>query len=294
MTARGTSLTRSTTNLSFLFYFLSFSIFILICSSTIMDPLLQIIEPFLIQYGYWALLFIVFAESGLFFGFFFPGDSLLFTAGLLASQGLFNPEMVWIGVCLAAITGDQIGYWTGKKFGKKLFNQPNSFFFNPNHIAKAEQFYEKHGKKTIILARFVPAVRTFAPIVAGIAEMDYKTFVKYNIIGGILWSALFVGTGFLLGSSVPKAGDYLTYLILVIVILSLVPIILEYLNSKKKTAQLTCPFCATKQTVPIPENQCLAFYDCIQCKKRIQPKQNNCCVICSYSDKQCTMPNDKK
>ncbi len=199
-----------------------------------MDPLLALVQPFLIQFGYLALFGIIFAESGLFFGFFLPGDSLLFTAGLLGAKGIFNIYYVLIGVIICAIVGDQIGYWTGKKYGKKLFNKPNSLFFNPKHIERAEAFYKKHGKGMIILARFVPAVRTFAPIVAGIASMDYFTFVKYNVVGGVAWSVLFVGAGYLLGNALPNAGEYLTAAIIAIIVISLIPVVLEVWKAWKE------------------------------------------------------------
>ncbi len=199
-----------------------------------MDFLLELITPFLVQFGYFALFAIVFAESGLFFGFFLPGDSLLFTAGLLASQGIFNIYVVLIGTIIAAILGDQVGYWMGKKYGRKFFNKPNSLFFNSKNIERAEAFYKKHGKKMIILARFVPAVRTFAPIVAGIGNMDYTTFVKYNIIGGVLWSVLFVVAGYWLGNVLPNAGEYLTLVILIIVVVSIIPIAFEVWKAKKE------------------------------------------------------------
>jgi len=185
------------------------------------------------SFGYPALFAIVFAESGLFFGFFLPGDSLLFAAGLLASQGIFDFWIVLIGVAVFAILGDQVGYWMGKYYGRGFFNKPGSLFKDPNHIAQAEEFYQKHGKKTMVLARFVPAVRTFAPIVAGIGKMDYPTFVKYNVLGGILWTVLFVGLGYGLGSAIPNAGEYLTVLILAIVVLSFIPIGFEFLKSRK-------------------------------------------------------------
>ncbi len=198
-----------------------------------MDPLLSIIEPLIRNFGYPLLFAIVFAESGLFFGFFFPGDSLLFTAGLLAGQGLFNVYILAIGIMISAILGDQVGYWTGKKFGKKLFNKPGSLFFDPKHITQAEAFYQKHGKKTIVLARFVPAVRTFAPIVAGIGNMHYPTFAFYNITGGILWTLLFVGLGYILGNSIPEIGSYFTVIILAVVLLSIIPLAWEVLRKKK-------------------------------------------------------------
>lgn len=192
------------------------------------------LESWIFSIGYAAVFLIIFAESGLFFGFFLPGDSLLFTAGLLASQGLFDIRILLVGIFLAAVLGDQVGYWTGSKFGKKLFNKPNSFFFNPKHITRAEAFYQKHGKKTIVLARFVPLVRTFAPIVAGMSSMDRSTFTFYNILGGALWTLLLVLGGFFLGSLVPNASEYLDYIVVAIVILSLIPVAIELLKSRKE------------------------------------------------------------
>ncbi len=189
-------------------------------------------ENLLVNFGYGALFAIVFAESGLFFGFFFPGDSLLFTAGLLVSKGLLDLKIVLIGVAICAILGDQVGYWMGAKYGRRFFCRPGSFIFNPEHIVKAEQFYNRHGKKTIVLARFVPAVRTFAPIVAGIARMDYRTFISYNILGGVLWTLSMVLLGYFLGSAVPEAGKYMDLIIIGIIVLSVLPILWEFAKSK--------------------------------------------------------------
>ena len=175
------------------------------------------------QFGYLALFFIIFAESGLFFGFFFPGDSLLFTAGLLASQGYFDIAVVLFGVCLAAILGDSVGYWSGKKFGPRFFSKPGDFFRDPQHIQEAQAFYKKHGKLSIVLARFVPVVRTFAPIAAGIGKMEYSVFLKFNIIGGIGWGVLFTGFGYILGTTLPDAENYLLPIVIVIIVISLLP-----------------------------------------------------------------------
>lgn len=173
--------------------------------------------------GYIGLFSIVFAESGLFFGFFFPGDSLLFTAGFLASQGFFN---IWVLVPLmmaAAVAGDSAGYWTGKKFGDWLLKQKSTFFFSKTNLKKAQDFYDKHGGKTLILARFMPAVRTFVPIVAGMANMEYKKFLTYNVVGGILWGAGMTFLGYFLGSLIPDVDRYLLPIILAIVVLSVAP-----------------------------------------------------------------------
>lgn len=196
------------------------------------------VEGLLMGFGYSALFAIVFAESGLFFGFFLPGDSLLFTAGLMAAAGIFDIYVVLAGVMVSAILGDQVGYWTGKKFGRGLFNKPDSIFFNPSHVEEAEKFYAKHGKKTIVLARFIPAVRTFAPIVAGIARMDYRTFVTYNILGGVLWTLVFVGAGYFLGRAFPDAKEFLGFVVIAIVVLTTFPVARElwkrFSKAKKK------------------------------------------------------------
>lgn len=170
--------------------------------------------------GVWA---IVFAESGLLIGFFLPGDSLLFTSGFLASQGFYNVYILSIGAFTAAVLGDNVGYSFGAKFGRKLFQKEDSLLFHKDHLTKAENFYKKHGKKTIIIARFIPIVRTFAPIVAGMANMEYKTFFSYNIIGGFLWAIGLTFLGFILGNSIPGVKDYIEVITIAIIILSLLP-----------------------------------------------------------------------
>jgi len=182
--------------------------------------------------GYIGLFAIIFAESGLFFGFFLPGDTLLFTAGLLASQGFFNIYILLTLFALAAIIGDSVGYWFGKKVGPKIFNKEDSFFFQKKHIERTHNFYEKYGTKTIVLARFVPIVRTFAPILAGVGEMKYKTFLKYNIIGALLWGVGITYIGYFLGSRVPNIENYLFYIIVAILIISFLPIIFEFVKNK--------------------------------------------------------------
>jgi membrane-associated protein len=183
--------------------------------------------------GIIGVFLIVFAESGLFFGFFLPGDSLLFTAGLLASQGYFSISLLIIGSVVCAILGDSVGYAFGKKVGPKIFTKDDSLFFHRDHIAKAQHFYEKHGKKTIILARFIPIVRTFAPIVAGVGNMRYRTFLSYNIIGGIIWAVLLPLLGYILGSTVPHVDRYLLPIILLIIFISFIPVFIEFFKHKK-------------------------------------------------------------
>src|SRR3989344_3051585 len=176
-----------------------------------METLFHLLDPkFLITtIGLVGVFAIVFAESGLCFGFFLPGDSLLFTAGLLASQGHFNVLVLWLGCTVCAIVGDSVGYAFGKRVGLKLLTKEDSFFFRKEHIHRTETFYQKHGKKTIILARFVPIVRTFATILAGIGKMEYRTFLSYNICGGIGWTTVMIFLGYGLGSVIPGGDRYL-------------------------------------------------------------------------------------
>jgi membrane-associated protein len=198
-------------------------------------PFLHIDIVLLVQtVGYIGLFAIIFAESGLFFGFFLPGDSLLFTAGLLASQGLFNYYILAILFAVSAILGDSVGYWFGKKVGPKIFNKEDSFFFQKKHIERTRNFYEKYGTKTIVLARFVPIVRTFAPILAGVGEMKYKTFLKYNVVGGLLWGVGVSFLGYYLGSKIPGIENYLTYIIIGIIAISFLPIVFEVVKDRMK------------------------------------------------------------
>src|SRR3989344_818887 len=175
--------------------------------------------------GYLGISLIVFAESGLFFGFFLPGDSLLFTAGFLASQNYFNVHVLAILTAIAAISGDSVGYWFGKKIGPKLFVKEDSRFFHKKNLAKAQHFYEKHGKFTIIISRFIPIIRTFAPIVAGIGTMNYKTFISYNVFGGFIWTFGMIYGGYFLGKAIPNVDKYLIPIVLLIIIISVLPAI---------------------------------------------------------------------
>lgn len=182
--------------------------------------------------GYLGLFLIVFAESGLFFGFFLPGDSLLFAAGFLASQGFLNYGLTMVLVFIAAVVGDSVGYAFGKKIGPAIFKKDDSRFFKKEYLFKAEKFYEKNGAKTIILARFLPVVRTFAPIVAGVGKMDYIKFIKYNLIGGFIWSFGLVSAGYFLGRAIPDVDKYLLPIILLIIFLSVVPSIAHLMREK--------------------------------------------------------------
>jgi membrane-associated protein len=200
-----------------------------------MSSITSIIDPhFLIStFGTIGVIGVIFVETGLFFGFFLPGDSLLFTAGFFASQGYISFAWLLVGTFLAAVIGDSVGYAIGKKIGPKLFTKEDSLFFNRKHIVRAQDFYEKHGKKTIVLARFIPIVRTFAPVVAGIGNMPYKTFISYNIIGGFLWTWLMLWLGYGLGSLIPNPDRYVLPAVLVIVAISSFPALREIFRKKK-------------------------------------------------------------
>jgi membrane-associated protein len=177
--------------------------------------------------GYAGVFLAVFAESGLFIGFFLPGDSMLFSAGLLAATRPleFNIWVLAIGCFIAAIAGDTVGYWFGRRVGQKLFNKEDSIFFHRKNLHKAQSFYEEHGRKTIILARFIPVVRTFAPIVAGIGEMHYRTFLIFNIIGGAIWAIGVTVAGYHLGKIIPEdqVDKYLLPIVLLIIVVSVAP-----------------------------------------------------------------------
>lgn len=173
--------------------------------------------------GYVGIFAAVFAESGLLIGIFLPGDSLLFTAGILASQGIGHIGLVMLVTTTAAIAGDSTGYWLGRHFGHRVFNRTGSVFLNPRHIEHAHHFYEKYGTKTLIIARFTPIIRTLAPILAGVGSMHYATFVTYNVIGGVVWGAGMPLLGYWLGGVVPNIEQYLMPIIVVIILVSFTP-----------------------------------------------------------------------
>ncbi len=177
--------------------------------------------------GYPGLALAIFAESGVFFGFFLPGSSMLFSAGLLTAVGFFNPWVLIPVVTVAAVLGDSAGYWFGNYVGMSLFFKKDSRFFKHQYLEQARDFYEHHGVQAIMLARFVPIVRTFAPIVAGIAGMRYRVFLGYNIIGAILWATGVTFAGYYLGDRIPGINHYITVFAIIIVLLSLIPIVWE-------------------------------------------------------------------
>ncbi len=181
------------------------------------------LESLIRSAGVLGVMLIVFAETGLLVGFFLPGDSLLFTAGFLAAQGYLNIWALCIGCLVAAVVGDAVGYSIGKSAGRKLYYRAGSKFFKPEHLHKAELFFEKHGGKAVIIARFMPIVRTFVPVVAGMGAMKYSRFVFFNVIGGLLWAVGVTLTGYLAGNHMPGVEKYMAPVILGIIALSLLP-----------------------------------------------------------------------
>lgn len=179
------------------------------------------VEQLIRAFGILIVAAIVFAESGLLIGFFLPGDTLLFSAGLLASQGEFSITWLIIATITAAIVGDNVGYTIGRRTGKRMFTKKDGILFRHEYVEKAEAFYEKHGGKTIIIARFTPIVRTFAPVVAGIGKMDRKKFLFYNVIGGVLWGGGVTLAGYWLGSKIPQLDHYIELVLLAVIVVSI-------------------------------------------------------------------------
>jgi membrane-associated protein len=196
--------------------------------------------PALVQWaGYVGLTIIIFAETGLLVGFFLPGDSLLVTAGLLAADPAFGLNVWLLGLILtvAAIVGDTVGYHVGKATGPRIFTREDSLFFHKSHLLKAQAFYEKHGGKTIIIARFMPIVRTFAPVVAGVGQMRYASFLVYNVVGGVLWIWSMLIVGYVLAKTVPGVATHVEKVILVVVFLSILPGIIAWWRNRGAQAK---------------------------------------------------------
>jgi membrane-associated protein len=193
-------------------------------------------QQLLRSFGTIGLFLIIFAESGLLIGFFLPGDSLLFTAGLFAAKGDLNIVVILIGCFVAAVLGDQVGYAFGRRVGPSIFSRPNSKLFKQEYVQRADEFFESHGAKTIVLARFVPVVRTFAPILAGVGSMKYRTFVTYNLIGGFLWAIGVTSLGYFLGEQIGEENidKYLLPIIAVIIFISVLPAVIEVLRHRRK------------------------------------------------------------
>jgi len=204
-----------------------------------MDQFMVLMKPeLLIQtLGLAGVFGVIFAESGLFFGFFLPGDSLLFTAGVLASQRFLSYPMLCIVTFVAAILGDNVGYWFGHKIGHKIFQKEDSLLFKKHHLVEAQKFYEKNGAKTIILARFIPFVRTFAPIVAGAAKMHYETFMLNNLVGGFIWAVGISSLGYFLGN-IPIVKHNYEIVILLIIFGSVVPVVWHFVKDQEKRTRI--------------------------------------------------------
>jgi membrane-associated protein len=194
-------------------------------------------------YVYFGLFFVIFAETGLAVGFFLPGDSLLVVSGLFAAAGKLNVALVMLAFFLGSVIGDNTGYWTGRVMGKTLFNRESSWIFKPSRVEKARAFSEKYGAKTVVLARFVPIVRTFAPLVIGATEMPYAKFVTFSILGGALWISSMVLAGYFLGGVIENAlgiklEDHIEKVVIVVVFLSLLPPIIEFIKHKFGKSEL--------------------------------------------------------
>lgn len=184
--------------------------------------------------GYAVLAAIVFTETGLLIGLFLPGDSLLITAGLVAAAGGLNIWWLDLLLCAAAITGDSVGYAIGARIGPRIFTREKSLLFNPAHVERTHRFYERYGAKTIVIARFVPIVRTFAPVLAGVGTMLYRRFIVYNVAGGVGWVLSMTWAGYLLGSAIPDIGRHIHIVVIVVIILSVIPIGVELLRDRKQ------------------------------------------------------------
>ena len=195
-------------------------------------PQLPTLEEIIVWGGYIGLFAIVFSETGLLIGFFLPGDSLLVTAGLFAARGELDIVLLNLILIIAAVTGDATGYYIGSKAGHALYSRPQSRLFRQDHLLKTKEFYEKYGGITIVLARFMPFARTFAPVVAGIAEMKYRRFALFNITGGIGWVMSMTLIGYFLGRSIPGIEEKIEYIIAIVIFLSILPLIVKYLQHR--------------------------------------------------------------
>lgn len=202
----------------------------------------QLTDPqSIIHYGgLWLLLFVVFAETGLLVGFFLPGDSLIFISGLVCATkpDLLNTPFITLLILLmvAAIIGNVFGYWFGKKVGENLYTRKDSFLFRKQHLITTKAFYDKHGGKALILGRFLPIIRTFAPILAGVIKIDFKTFMMYNVLGAFAWIGSIASIAYFLGKQFPQIENYIGYIVIGLIIITTIPVLITYLKTKKQEA----------------------------------------------------------
>jgi membrane-associated protein len=194
------------------------------------------LEGLIRSVGYIGVFAIIFAESGLLIGFFLPGDSLLFTAGFLASQGFFSLPILAVGCFVCAVAGDSVGYWFGHRVGRRLFQREDSLLFKKKHLYSAQALYEKHGGKIIFLARFMPIVRTFAPFVAGIGHMRYSRFLSYSLAGGLLWTGGLIAAGYFFGN-LPAVRQNFGLVVIAIIVVSVLPAVVEFLKTRSRMKQ---------------------------------------------------------
>lgn len=207
--------------------------------SEVWEFLKELVDPkSIIQLGLPLLLFVIFAETGLFFGFFLPGDSLIFISGLFCAT---KPELIGVNIVIlillmiaAAVLGNIVGYLFGKRFGKNLFKKEDTFFFKKRHLIATQDFYEKHGRKTLIMGRFLPYVRTFAPILAGIINLDFNKFMLYNVIGAFAWIGSIASIGYFLGSKFPETENYLGYIVIGLIVITTLPVAITYFKNRKQ------------------------------------------------------------
>jgi membrane-associated protein len=198
--------------------------------------------PELVQWaGIFGIAAIIFSETGLLVGVFLPGDSLLVTAGLFAAKGYLNIYALVPTLTLAAICGNSVGYFIGKTTGPRIFNRENSLFFNKKHAMRAHEFYDKHGRKTIVLAQFMPIIRTFAPVIAGVGGMRFATFIAFNVIGAFFWIWSMLGIGYFLGNTIPGIDQHIEIVVIIVVLLSITPGIISWLRARRARPVTTSP-----------------------------------------------------
>ena len=204
--------------------------------------------PELVQWaGVFGLAAIVFSETGLLVGFFLPGDSLLVTAGLFAARGYLNVYVLVPVLTLAAICGNSLGYFIGRTTGPRIFNRENSLFFNKKHAIRAHDFYLRHGRKTIVLAQFMPIIRTFSPVIAGVGGMSYKVFMTFNIIGAFVWIWSMVGIGYFLGTYIPGIDQHIGIVVVIVVFLSILPGLIGAYRGKRAKRYAAAPAVETRE-----------------------------------------------